>query len=132
VVDDLAEDRLFDGATLIGVLHHLPGREAKLEILQAIACRLTLGAPFVLACNRGRYRERPEFLATWANRWRMAGTPNDEIEAKIGKILQGADPPASNDEVAELLSTAGFGAPELFFSSLFWGGWITRRKESAS
>jgi tRNA (cmo5U34)-methyltransferase len=47
-VDDLPEDPRFD-ATLIGVLHHLPGREAKLAILNALVSRLPPGAPMILA-----------------------------------------------------------------------------------
>jgi hypothetical protein len=50
-----------------------------------------------------------------------------EIEAKIGKILQGADPPDCDRDVETMLAEAGFCAPELFFSSLFWGGWIAMR-----
>ncbi len=128
-VDELPADDRFDAATLIGVLHHLAGREAKLEILREIACRLKPGAPFILACNRGTYRANPVFLNGWANRWRMAGTADEQVQAKIGKILEGADPPASDGEVGTLLSDAGFASPQLFFSSLFWGGWIVRHRD---
>ncbi len=44
-VDDLPDVRRFDAATLIGVLHHLPGDAAKRHILRAIAARLLPGAP---------------------------------------------------------------------------------------
>lgn len=128
-VEDLPEERHFDAATLIGVLHHLPGDPAKLEILRAIARRLKPGAPLILACNRGRYREKPMFLAAWANRWRMAGTPKEKIETKMGRILEGADPSPSDREIEALLAATDFGASELFFSSLFWGGWIARRSD---
>ena len=39
-VDDLPGDEQFDAATLIGVLHHLPGEVAKENILKAVAKRL--------------------------------------------------------------------------------------------
>lgn len=42
-VDDLPEDPRFDAAMLIGVLHHLRGREAKLAILQNPARRRPAG-----------------------------------------------------------------------------------------
>ena len=125
-VDDLPEQRCFDAATLLGVLHHLPGNEAKLATLRAIAARLKPAAPFVVACNHYAYASQPLFLAAWRQRWRQAGASNDEIEAKLGKILHGADPPASEEAVAGLLRAAGFSGPMRFFCSLFWGAWLTR------
>ncbi|SEQ53110.1 tRNA (cmo5U34)-methyltransferase [Faunimonas pinastri] len=127
-IEDLGAAERFDAATLIGVLHHLPGRAAKLEILKALAARLPAGAPLILAGNRGAYASRPLLLAAWGERWRMHGADEEAVKAKLGRILQGADPPASEEEVAHLLDEAGFAPPLLFFSSLFWGGWITTRK----
>jgi tRNA (cmo5U34)-methyltransferase len=127
-VESLPKGQTFDAATLIGVLHHLPGHDAKTSLLRAVASRLKPNAPFILACNRGAYAGRPLFLDAWATRWRLSEVPDGEIEAKIGKILQGADPPASDEVVATMLALAGFKAPELFFSSLFWGAWIARVK----
>lgn len=126
-VADLPSDRQFDAATLIGVLHHLPGREAKQAILRDIATRLKPGAPFILAGNHYAYASQPLMMAAWAQRWRMNGASTEEIESKLGKILQGADPPASEQVVADLLAEAGFDKPLRFFSSLFWGAWITKR-----
>jgi tRNA (cmo5U34)-methyltransferase len=57
----------------------------------------------------------------------MHGATAQEVEAKLGKILQGADPPHSEEAVASLLAEAGFGQPTRFFSSLFWGAWIAHR-----
>lgn len=126
-VDDLDPHLQFDAATLIGVLHHIPSDTAKLSALKAIGLRLKPGAPLVLACNYQRYASQPILLAAWGERWRMAGSSPDGINAKLGKILQGADPPDSEAAVAKLLAKAGFGEPLRFFSSLFWGAWITRR-----
>ncbi|WP_441508869.1 class I SAM-dependent methyltransferase [Bosea sp. 2YAB26] len=120
-VEELPAGRDFDAATLIGVLHHLPGKKAKGDILDAIASRLKPGAPLILAGNRFAYAAEPLLLAAWAERWRMHGARPDEVEAKRAKILQGADPPASENEVAALLEAAGFGPPTWYFSSLFWG-----------
>jgi tRNA (cmo5U34)-methyltransferase len=127
-IDDLADDASFDAATLIGVLHHLPGDDAKQAILQAIARRLKPGAPLILAGNRTAYASQPLFLAAWGERWRQNGASEDDVKAKLGKILQGADPPASDQAVADLLRDAGFAPPQQFFSSLFWGAWITQRR----
>lgn len=126
-VEDLSPERRYDAATLIGVLHHLAGDTAKRAILEAMAARLKPGAPLILAGNRGVYAGQPLLLAAWGERWRMHAASPDEIEAKLGKIRQGADPPPSDDAVAALLRDAGFEAPVLFFSSLFWGAWLSRR-----
>ncbi|UVK51280.1 class I SAM-dependent methyltransferase [Mesorhizobium sp. AR02] len=124
----IASDQPFDAATLIGVLHHLPGHEAKQAILGDIAARLKKNAPLILAGNHYAYASQPLMMAAWAQRWRMNGATPADIEAKLGKILQGADPPQSEDAVFDLLSAAGSTRPQRFFSSLFWGAWIAFRK----
>ena len=129
-VDDLPAGQRFDAATLIGVLHHLSGTEAKRRILRSIATRLGPGAPLILAGNRLAYADHSLLLAAWGERWRMQGAAPEEVRAKLGKILQGADPPASEVEVASLLHEAGFGSPTWFFSSLFWGACLARRAGS--
>lgn len=81
-VDELAADEPFDGATLIGVLHHLPGDEAKRQLLRAIARRLKPGAPLIVAGNHYAYASQPLLLAAWGNagasraRRRMRYTPS--------------------------------------------------------
>jgi tRNA (cmo5U34)-methyltransferase len=126
-VEDIPVDQPFDAATLIGVLHHLPGDDAKRAILHALAARLKPGAPLILAGNHYAYASQPLLLKAWGERWRMQGAGPDEVEAKLGKILQGADPPHSEEVVATLLAEAGFERPLRFFSSLFWGAWMARR-----
>jgi tRNA (cmo5U34)-methyltransferase len=130
-VDDLPEGAAFDAATLIGVLHHLPGEAAKRDVLLAIASRLVPGAPLVVAGNYRAYATEPLLLATWAERWRMHGTPPDEAKTKLAKIVHGVDPPASEAAVVALLAGAGFDAPTRFFSSLFWGAWVARKTREA-
>ena len=93
-VEDLPAGTVFDAATLIGVLHHIPDDADKLRLLQALSARLAPGAPFILACNRHRYDSEPLFLEAWAMRWRMAGADEAAVHAKLGKIRQGAVPPA--------------------------------------
>ncbi len=126
-VEDLPSEERFDAATLIGVLHHLPSDAAKQAILSEIAARLRPEAPFVLAGNFCAYASQPLLLAAWGERWRMSGAASDEIQTKLNKILQGADPPHSEEAVAQLLKNAGFTPPLRFFSSLFWGAWLSRR-----
>lgn len=126
-VNDLSLEERFDAATLIGVLHHLPGDGAKQAILRSIAARLKPEAPFVLAGNHYAYASQPLLLAAWGERWRMNGASPDEIKSKLDKILQEADPPHSEEAVALLLENVGFDRPLRFFSSLFWGAWLSRR-----
>lgn len=126
-LDDLPQRPEFDAATLIGVLHHLPGDDAKASILRAVAARLKPGAPLVLAGNHYAYASQPLLLAAWGERWRMNGATPAQVEAKLGKILEGADPPHSEAAVFALLDAAGFVEPLRFFSSLFWGAWIARK-----
>lgn len=127
-VEDLPPEERFDAATLFGVLHHLPGDAAKQGILEAIATRLKPGAPLILAGNRFSYASQPLLLAAWGERWRMHGASADEVKVKLGKILQGADPPHSEAEVARFLAGAGFEEPTWFFSSLFWGACLARKR----
>jgi tRNA (cmo5U34)-methyltransferase len=108
-------------------VHRGPGNQAKRHILQSIAARLKPGTPFILAGNRFAYASKPLLLAAWGERWRMKGTTPDQIKAKLGTILQGADPPDSDDAVVALLAGAGFKQPIQFFSSLFWGAWLAHR-----
>lgn len=127
-VDALPDTAGFDGATLIGVLHHLPGDDAKAALLRAIARRLKPGAPLVVAGNYRHYAAHPRLLDAWRQRWRMKGATPDIVDAKLAKILQGADPPETEDAVHRLLHDAGFDAPLRFFASLFWGAWIAVRR----
>lgn len=128
LVDDLLADQLFDAATLIGVLHHLNGDEPKLAILRSIQARLKPGAPLIVAGNHYAYASQPLLLAAWGQRWRQQGASAEEVKAKLGKILQGADPPHSEAAVQALLHEAGFGEATRFFSSLFWGAWLTCKR----
>lgn len=124
-VEDLPEDESFDAATLIGVLHHLPGDAAKQQILRAVQARLKPGAPLIVAGNHYVYASQPLLLEAWAQRWRQQGASVREVQARLGKILQGADPPHSEAAVQQLLDDTGFGQATRFFSSLFWGAWLT-------
>lgn len=123
-VEDLPPGTVFDAATLIGVLHHIPEDADKQRLLDALSARLAPGAPFILACNRHHYDSEPLFLDAWAMRWRMAGADEATVHAKLGKIRQGAVPPASEEAVERMLAQAGLRGPKRFFSSLFWCAWI--------
>jgi len=122
-VSDLGELACFEAATLIGVLHHVAGYEKKLSLLRSISTRMKPNAPFILACNHYAYGEEPLMLKAWSERWRMAGTSEEDVQAKLSKILVG--PIRSEEDVFALLQASGFQQPKRFFSSLFWGAWIS-------
>lgn len=122
-VEDLAADESYDAATLIGV--HLDRDDAKRQILRSIRAHIKPGAPPIVAGNQYAYASQPLLLAAWGQRWRQHGASADEVKVKLGKILQGADPPHSEAAVQKLLHDAGFGDATRFFSSLFWGAWLT-------
>jgi tRNA (cmo5U34)-methyltransferase len=125
-VADLPETQ-HDGASLIGVLHHLPDAASRHELLAAIAGRLAPGAPLILGGNYRTYDSEPLLRAAWQQRWRQHGTAADEADAQFERITGGVVPPHSEAEVVRLLAEAGFGQPTRFFASLFWGGWIAFR-----
>lgn len=127
-LEDVPAAQTYDAATLIGVLHHIPGDADKIALLRQIAERLRPDAPLILAGNRYAYSSHPMLLSAWEQRWRMKGASPEEMKAKLAKILDSADPPASEDAVAGLLAQGGFGTPEPFFSSLFWCAWLCRRQ----
>lgn len=124
-LDKLPTDTSYDAATLIGVLHHVPSRAAKLALLRQVADRLKKGAPFILACNHRSYSSEPLLMKAWGERWRQHGATPEEIETKLGKILKGAEPPESENDVFTLLEASGFIQPKRFFSSLFWSAWVS-------
>jgi len=126
-VSDLDPSPAFDAALMIGVLHHLPGDAAKQDILAQISMRLKRAAPLIIAGNYRTYASQPLLMAAWANRWRMKGAEPEEVRSKMGKILQGAEPPKSEEAVISLLTDSGFEDPIRFFTSLFWGAWLARR-----
>ncbi|NSL19727.1 class I SAM-dependent methyltransferase [Agrobacterium tumefaciens] len=104
---------------------------AKQDVLAQIAMRLYPDAPLIVAGNYRAYASQPLLMAAWAARWRMNGAGPEEVQAKMGKILQGAEPPRSEDEVISLLQGVGFNEPLRFFASLFWGAWLARHVGNA-
>jgi tRNA (cmo5U34)-methyltransferase len=87
-VEDLAADESCDAATLIGVLHHLDGDDAKGEILRSIRARLLSGAALIVAGNQYAYTSQPLLLVAWVQRWRQHGASPDEVKVKLGKFFK--------------------------------------------
>ncbi|WP_437670144.1 SAM-dependent methyltransferase [Sorangium sp. So ce131] len=122
----LARGPLFDGAQMIGVLHHVPGNEARLELLREIAGRLKPGAPFVIGCRTG---DDPLLRAVEDRRALAEGMPPEAAEQRR-KAMASLKMPASDAEVFALLAQAGFIAPCLIFCELHIKAWVTRYEPS--
>lgn len=128
-LSELPSETRYDAAIMIGVLHHIADDNDKGILLSQISARLKSNAPMVIAGNYRSYGSEPLLMAAWAARWRMHGVEHDEVQAKLGKILDGASPPENEAKVEQLLADAGFEKPQRFFSSLFWGAWHTIRTD---
>ncbi|HEX8535821.1 MAG TPA: class I SAM-dependent methyltransferase, partial [Cystobacter sp.] len=60
----------FDGAQMMGVLHHVEGEEARLSLLREVTRRLKPGATLVVGCRVGM---DPELMNVELRRWRAYG-----------------------------------------------------------
>ena len=111
---------------MIGVLHHLPGDEARLELSREIAGRLKPGAPFVIGCRVG---DDPLLRAVEERRFIAAGGPTEAAEQRQ-KAMASLRVAASDAEVFALLAQAGFMSPRLIFGELHVKVWVTRYEPS--
>ncbi|WP_338046678.1 class I SAM-dependent methyltransferase [Polyangium spumosum] len=125
---DLPRGPSFDGAQMIGVLHHLAGNDARVGLLREVAGRLAPGAPFVIGCRVG---DEPSLRAVEEQRLVMMGRPPELLEQRR-KAMASMQPPASDAEVFALLAQAGFVAPRFIFGELQFKVWVAHREPSAS
>ena len=124
---DLPRGPSFDGAQMIGVLHHLPSDDARIGLLREIAGRLVPGAPFVIGCRVG---DEPRLRAVEEQRIVLNGSPPEVMEHRR-KAMASMRIPASEAEVFALLAQAGFAAPLFIFGELQFKVWVTRYEPSA-
>ncbi|MDC3959950.1 class I SAM-dependent methyltransferase [Polyangium jinanense] len=125
---DLPRGPSFDGAQMIGVLHHLPDDEARIELLREIAGRLVPGAHFVIGCRVGN---EPLLRAVEEQRLVANGWPPEAAEHRR-KAMASMRIPASDAEVFALLAQAGFAAPRFIFGELQFRVWVARYEPSSS
>ncbi|MCP3101485.1 class I SAM-dependent methyltransferase [Myxococcus sp. K15C18031901] len=110
----LPERAPFDGAQLMGVLHHVAGEAARLELLREVARRLVPGAPLVVGCRVGK---DPVLMDVEVQRLRAFGVPSEEL-ARRRQHLQSHQPIESDAALVEMLARAGFASPRVLFVSL--------------
>lgn len=122
---ETAPDGPFDGACCLLTMHFVPGDE-RLAMLRAIRRRLKPGAPFVVAhysmpegAPRGLWLDR--FAAFAADSGVVLDLARGGARA-IGERL----PILSPDAEVDLLRSAGFNDPELFYAAFTFRGWVAQ------
>ncbi len=103
-----------DGAQLMGVLHHVEGEEARLELLREVTRRLKPGAPLVLGCRVGM---DPELMNVELRRWRAYGIPKEELEQRRQRFAL-MRPIESDAALFSMFARTGLVAPRTLFVSL--------------
>ncbi len=121
-LDSLPEGPLFDGAEMIGVLHHVPDEEGRLALLREVKRRLQPGAPFVFGCRVG---VDPVLTAVEEHRLRWAGAPI-EFGRNMAEAFARQNLPESEAAIAALLARAGFEPPRQFFAAMQFRVYLTR------
>jgi len=127
-LDTLPPGPAFDGAQVMGVLHHVEGEAARLELLREVGRRLKPGAPIVVGCRVGKddVLTHVEF-----RRLRAYGIPAEKLEQRRQR-LEELKPIASDAAMFELLAQAGFVAPRPIFASLLFKVFLARFEPGAA
>ncbi|MFP2925173.1 class I SAM-dependent methyltransferase [Pyxidicoccus sp. 3LG] len=104
----------FDGAQMMGVLHHVEGEEARLSLLREVARRLKPGAPLVVGCRVGM---DPVLSNVELRRLRAHGVSPDQLERRR-QAMATMRPIESDAALFAMLARAGLVAPRPLFVSL--------------
>jgi len=112
----------FDGAQMMGVLHHVDGEEARLALLAEVARRLRPGAPLVIGCRVGM---DPVLMNIELRRSRAYGVPRDEL-ARRRQLFAQMKPVQSDAALAAMLARTGFVDPRPIFLSLQFKVFLAR------
>ncbi|HEX8704360.1 MAG TPA: class I SAM-dependent methyltransferase [Myxococcaceae bacterium] len=117
----------FDGAQMMGVLHHVEGEEARLELLREVARRLKPGAPLVLGCRVGN---DPELTNVELRRLRAYGIPAEALEQRR-QMLGVIRPIESDAALFAMFAKTGLVAPRPIFVSLQFKVFLARFEPGA-
>jgi tRNA (cmo5U34)-methyltransferase len=119
---------LFDGAQMMGVLHHVEGDEARLALLRELTGRLKPGAPLVLGCRVGN---DPELMNVELRRLQTYGISVDGLEDRR-KRFAALRPIPSDAALFEMLARTGLVAPRALFISLQYKVFLVRFQPGAA
>ncbi|NTX11739.1 methyltransferase domain-containing protein [Myxococcus sp. CA056] len=112
----------FDGAQMMGVLHHVEGEEARLELLREVTRRLKPGAPFVVGCRVGN---DPELTNVEFRRLRAHGIPSEALVQRRKRMVE-IRPIESDKAMFAMLARTSLVAPRPIFVSLQFKVFLTR------
>lgn len=118
----------FDGAQMMGVLHHVEGEEARLELLREATRRLKPGAPFVVGCRVGN---DPELMDVEFRRLRAHGVPSEALEHRRKRMAE-LRPIESDAAMFALLAQASLVVPRPIFVSLQFKVFLARFEPGAN
>jgi tRNA (cmo5U34)-methyltransferase len=112
----------FDGAQMMGVLHHVEGEEARIALLREVTRRLKPGAPLVLGCRVG---QDPELTNVELRRLRAYGIRPEDLERRR-QHLAAMRPIESDAALFALFARSGLVAPRPLFVSLQFKVFLAR------
>ncbi|WP_224365614.1 class I SAM-dependent methyltransferase [Hyalangium versicolor] len=112
----------FDGAQMMGVLHHVEGEEARFELLKEVTRRLKPGAPLVLGCRVGK---DPVLTNVELRRMRAYGVPPDALEHRR-KLFDVVRPIESDAALFAMFARTGLVEPRPIFVSLQYKVFLAR------
>jgi tRNA (cmo5U34)-methyltransferase len=132
LIDDVGEDRRFDAATSILVMHFLPDDGAKERYLRAIRNRLEPGALYIHADvsfdDRETFHRMAPAIREHALLVGLPETVADGPAAHIGRMAFGDGPSkiVSEARTLALMTSAGFDRVTPFFRGFWYAGWWAR------
>jgi len=112
----------FDGAQMMGVLHHVEDEEARLALLREVTARLKPRAPLVLGCRVGN---DPDLTSVELRRLRTYGISARQLEDRRQRSAA-MRPIESDAALVEMLARAGLVAPRPLFVSLQYKVFLVR------
>ena len=128
-IDDL-DEKQYDAATALLVMHFLPDDGAKSAFLEAIYKRLKPGGKLILADGCYDKNNNPaEFdwlLNAFANHARMNDAPPEVLDQTLKFINENSQSITEAREL-ELFRQANFGDVKKFFQALWFRAWTMKR-----
>ncbi|KFA89767.1 class I SAM-dependent methyltransferase [Archangium violaceum] len=118
----------FDGAQMMGVLHHVEGEEARLELLREVTRRLKPGAPLVVGCRVGG---DPVLTNVELRRLRAYGVSQEQLEYRRQRLAE-VLPIESDAALFAMLARTGLVEPRPIFISLQFKVFLARFEPGAA
>jgi len=109
-VDELPNERRFDAAVCLFVLHFLPD-EGKLATLRGIRHRLRPRAPLLVACGARVVEDvglRDDYLGAWQQFGELMGMPAERMTALIEQLLPQQASSSLEETYVRLMHEANF------------------------